>query len=190
MSQNSEENKSSTTALLLAWQQGDSNAGDALSTLVHAELDRLARGYMYGERAAHTLQATALVNEAWLQLVDANVAIESREHFCALAARMMRRILVDHARARGRDKRGGGAQAITLNESLVGDGNGTLGLLEIDEALTRLAEHDPKLCEAVELVYFGGLSYEEAARVLGMSRSSFGAELKFARAWLQRAMQG
>ncbi len=188
MSQNTQGNKSSTTALLLAWQDGDAAAGEALGAFVHAELDRLARSYMYGERKSHILQATALVNEAWLRLVDAKVAIDSREHFYALAARMMRRILVDHARSRSREKRGGGVQAITLHESLVEDGNRSLQLFEIDEALTRLAEHDPTLCEAVELIYFGGLGYDEAARVLGMSRSSFGAELKFAKAWLRQAL--
>lgn len=179
------------TDLLVAWRDGDEAALERLSPLLYTELRRLAGAYMAREAPGHTLQATALVNEAFVRLVDADVDYRDRRHFFALAARMMRRILVDHARSRERDKRGGGVLALSYDEELHvpagGEGN-TASVLELDEALSRLAEIDTRMVEAVELIFFGGLTYEEAAEVLGVSRSTLFEDVRFARAWLKRAM--
>ena len=177
------------TSLLLAWQQGDEQALQKLSPFVYQELRRLAGRAMAGEGAGHTLQTTALVHEAYVRLVDAEVDFQGRHHFFALAARMMRRILVDHARAKRRVKRGGNESPVDLEVAAhIAAGSGGTDILELDEALTKLAENDPRLAEAVELIYFGGLSYDEAAAELGISRSVLGEDLKFAKAWLKNAM--
>jgi RNA polymerase sigma factor (TIGR02999 family) len=178
------------TGLLVAWRDGDEAALERLSPLLYTELRRLAGAYMAREAPGHTLQATALVNEAFVRLVDADVDYRDRRHFFALAARMMRRILVDHARTRERDKRGGGVVALSFDEEQhvpAGASDGT-SILELDEALSRLGEIDARMVEAVELIFFGGLTYEEAAEVLGISRSTLFEDVRFARAWLKRAM--
>lgn len=177
------------TGLLRDWRDGDEEALERLSPYVYQELRRLARKYMAGEGPRHTLQATALVNEAFIRLIDGDIDYESRKHFFVIAARMMRRVLVDHARAKGRKKRGEGALAITLVEDVhLGDDDPDLSILVLDEALTRLAVSDPRMASAVELVYFGGLSFDDAADILGVSRSTAYEDVRFARAWLKNEM--
>ena len=176
------------TQLLADWQQGDKGAFSTLSPIVYDELRRIAARLMRGEAPGHTLQATALVNEAFMSLMAGSVSVSDRQHFFSLAARVMRRALVDHARGKGRQKRGGELQRMTLNTSAGSDQNQTLDVLELDDALTRLGDEDPKLVQAIELIYFGGLSYSEAAAELEVSRTALVAELKFAKAWLRRAM--
>lgn len=176
------------TGLLLAWQGGDEAALKQLSPHIYEELHRLAGRAMSGENQGHTLQTTALVHEAYLRLTDAELALENRQHFYALAARMMRRILVDHARGKRREKRGSGVRHETLNESIALGGDSLTTIIELDDALGKLSENDPKLAEAVELIYFGGLSYEEVATELGIPRTRLFEEIKFAKAWLQAAM--
>jgi RNA polymerase sigma factor (TIGR02999 family) len=178
------------TGILAAWQAGDRAALDKLLPLVYSELRRLAGRAMAGEGAGHVLQTTALLHEAYERLIDADVKLEDRRHFFALAARVMRRVLVDHARAKRSEKRGGGVRHETLNPSIAIEGESPLTILELDDALGKLAEQDPRLAEAVELVYFGGLSYEEAAAELGVSRTALFEDLTFAKAWLRRAMSG
>ena len=176
------------TALLRHWQAGDASAFERLYSLVHGELSRVAHHCMNGEGASHTLQTSGVVSEVYLRMVGADLDVSDREHFFALAARMMRRILVDHARSKRRVKRGAGAAPLTLDESAIVDENSSEILVEVDEALLRLAEHDERMAQAVELVYFGGLSYDDAARALDVSRSTLYADLKFAKAWLKQAM--
>jgi len=175
------------TALLRRWRGGDQTALDRLVPLVYDELHRLAQGYMRGERPDHTLQATALVNEAYLRLVDAEVDWKDRSHFFAVAATTMRRILVDHARAHGRQKRAG--VKVSLEESLVVAPEREADLVVIDEALTRLATHDERAAKAVELHYFGGLTYAEIAEALGVSEATVDRDLRFAKAWLYREIE-
>lgn len=176
------------TQLIARWREGDAAALEALTPYIYDELKRLARGYMRRERANHTLQATALVNEAFLQLAGVDADFQSRAHFMVVAARLMRRTLVDHARARASQKRGGGERPVTLHEEAVGDPASSDELLELDVALDRLADEDRELATTVELIYFGGLTYEEAAEYLGRSRSAVYDDLRFAKAWLKREM--
>jgi RNA polymerase sigma factor (TIGR02999 family) len=175
------------TALLHAWRAGDRGALDRLIPLVHDELHRLAQGCMRGERPDHTLQATALVNEVYLRLVGSEVDWKDRAHFFAVAATTMRRILVDHARAKGRKKRAGAL--VSLEESAVVAPDREDELLAIDEALTRLAAHDERAARTVELHYFGGLTYDEIAEALGVSAATVDRDLRFAKAWLYRELK-
>jgi RNA polymerase sigma factor (TIGR02999 family) len=177
----------SVTTLLRAWRAGDRGALDRLIPLVHEELHRLAQGYMRGERPDHTLQATALVNEAYLRLVEADVDWRDRAHFFAVAATTMRRILVDHARSKGRKKRAGAL--VSLEESAVVAPDRDAELLAIDEALTRLAGNDERAAKVVELHYFGGLTYDEIAEALGISAATVDRDLRFAKAWLYRELK-
>ncbi len=177
------------TQLLRDWQAGDSDAFDQLYGQLHPELLRVAHHYLSRENEGHTLQTGGVVNEVYLRLVGSNAQVTDRSHFLALAARMMRRILVDHARSRARVKRGAGTPAVTLDESALISSDSIDVLLEVDEALERLAGHDRRMAEAIELVYFGGLDYDMAAEALGVSRSTLYADLKFAKAWLKEAMQ-
>lgn len=172
------------TQLLHAWREGDREALDRLIPLVHDELHRLAAGYMRGERPDHTLQTTALVNEAYLRLVGADVDWRDRAHFFAVAATTMRRILVDHARARGRGKRAG--VKISLDEAVLLTPDTSDEMLALDEAMTRLAERDERAARTVELHYFGGLTYDEIAEVVGVSAATVHRDLRLARAWLYR----
>lgn len=175
------------TRLLGAWQAGDQAALDELTPYVYAELQRLAASYMRREQSGHTLQATALVHEAFLKLVGAEVDFASRAHFYGIASRIMRRLLVEHARAAGRQKRGGGLHQITLNEGAIA-GDGTADVIELDEALNKLAEFDARMARAVELIHFGGMQHDEAAKALGVSRTTLYEDLKLAKAWLSREM--
>ena len=158
------------TALLLAWSAGDQAALDRLMPLVYDELRRLARSYMRQERAGHTLQTTALIHEAYLRLINADeVRLENRTHFFAVAARLMRQILVDFARARGYQKRGGGAQQVSLDDALMIGQPRDEELLALDEALNALAQTDERKSRVVELRFFGGLTEAETAEALNVS---------------------
>ena len=175
--------------LLQAWGQGDEAAFNQLVSLVHAELCRLARRYMIGERAGHTLQTTALVNEAYLRLLNAQqVNWQNRAHFFAVAAELMRRILVDSARARGGQKRGGGVPKVTLDEALVGPQAKGPDLVALDDALQTLSEMDQRKGRVVELRFFGGLSVEETAEVLKVAPNTVLRDWKFAKKWLKREL--
>ncbi|MGH9258362.1 MAG: sigma-70 family RNA polymerase sigma factor [Acidimicrobiales bacterium] len=175
--------------LLLAWKGGDEAALERLLPLVYDELHALAQRRLRGERPDHTLQTTALIHEAYLRLVGADVAWEGRVHFLAVAAQTMRRILVDHARARGRAKRGGGARPITLDEGLAVAADTSSDIVELDEALQRLSTLDERKARAVELHYFGGLTYDETAAALGVSPATVDRELRLAKAWLYRELR-
>lgn len=177
------------TQLLLAWNQGDEAALEHLTPLVHAELRRLARRYMRRERPGHTLQASALVNEVYLRLVDGEqVRWHDRAHFFAIAARLMRRILVDHARARRSRKRGGGASEVSLDEALTVSQEPGRDLVALDDALTALATVDLRRSRVVELRFFGGLSVDETAEVLKVSPDTIGRDWRLAKAWLLREL--
>lgn len=172
------------TRLLLAWSAGDQEALRRLTPLVYQELHRLAASYMARERIGHTLQPTALVNEAYLRLVDLQgVGWRDRAHFVAVAARTMRRILVDFARSRGYQKRNGG-ERVTLDESLVGAGQPGPDLVALDDALTRLEEIDERKSRIVELRYFGGLQVDETAEVLQISPETVARDWRAAKVWL------
>ena len=180
------------TRLLLEWGGGNRAALDELMPLVYEELRRLARRYMTGERRGHTLQTTALVNEAYLRLVDQQgVRWQSRAHFFGIAARLMRQILVDHARGRQAAKRGGGAQVLLSVGALDRLGaREDVNLLELDEALGRLEKVDPQKTQIVELRYFGGLTIEETAEALSISPATVKRDWAMARAWLRRELGG
>jgi RNA polymerase sigma factor (TIGR02999 family) len=176
------------TGLLQAWSGGDEAALAALTPLVHAELRRLARGYMGRERPDHTLQATGLVNECYLRLVDARqVRWQDRAHFFALAARLMRRILVDFARSRQYGKRGGGAEHVTLDEQMRAIEPGR-DLIALDEALNALAALDERKSQIVEMRFFGGLSNAEVGQALGISAKTVMREWQIAKVWLLREL--
>jgi RNA polymerase sigma-70 factor (ECF subfamily) len=179
------------TALLLAWGRGDDSALERLMPLVHDELRRLARRLMRDERPGHTLQTAALVNEAYLRLVDASrVRWQDRAHFFALCARLMRRILVDHARSRNYQKRGGGLRHVSLHDDLVGPGERATDLVALDDALETLARSDPRKSRVVELRFFAGLSVEETAEALDVSPETVMRDWKFAKVWLLRELRG
>jgi RNA polymerase sigma factor (TIGR02999 family) len=177
------------TQLLQAWRRGDREALDKLTPLVYDELRRLAERAMRGERPDHTLQPTALVHEAYVRLVEANVEWKDRVHFMATAATMMRRILVDHAKSKGRAKRGGGAAKLTLEEAVLVSSEPSEDLVLLDEALSRLADQDERKARVIELKYFGGLNYDETAEALDISASTVDRELRMAKAWLYRELQ-
>ena len=175
------------TRLLADWSRGDRSALDKLFPFVHAELRRIARRQMSGERPGHTLQATALVNEAYLRLAgQEGFEWHDRAHFFAVCAQVMRHILIDHARAHVRDKRGGGALHVSLNEAAVMAAEQAGDFVALDEALRALEAVDPQKARIVELRYFGGLSIEETAEVLKMSPRTVRREWRRAKAWLYR----
>lgn len=172
------------TQLLLSWSRGDPEAFEALAPIVYAELKRIARRHMASERVGHTLQATALVSEAYLRLIDIRkVQWQNRAHFFALSARMMRRVLVDAARSRGSKKRGAAAMKVSLEEGLLVDDPGR-HLLALDDALNALAKVDERKSKVVEMRFFGGLSVEETAEALGVSVDTVMRDWKVAKAWL------
>ncbi|MBI1766339.1 MAG: sigma-70 family RNA polymerase sigma factor [Acidobacteria bacterium] len=178
------------TQLLHAWHDGDAAALAQLTPLVYGELQRLAHGYLRGERAGHTLQTTALINEAYLRLFDwQHVEWQDRAHFIAIAAQMMRRVLVDFARARHYAKRGSQAQQLEFDETLIAAQQRDAELIALDDALQLLGEVDPRKCRIVELRYFGGLSVDETAEALQLSRRTVLREWKLARAWLYRELR-
>jgi RNA polymerase sigma-70 factor, ECF subfamily len=177
------------TKLLQAWGQGEDAALNELLSLVYPEIHRIARRYMFGERTGRTLQTTALVNEAYLRLVKSqNVNWQNRAHFFAIAAQVMRRILVDSVRARGGQKRGGGIPKVTLDEVFVGPQEKGPDLVAVDDALKILGEIDPRKSRVVELRFFGGLSVEETAEVLKVAPNTVLRDWKMAKMWLKREM--
>ena len=179
------------TALLLAWNRGDPDALDALLPLVYEELRRLAGRYMKQEREGHSLQATALVNEAYLRLIEVKqVRWQNRAHFFAMAARLMRRILVDAARSRTYHKRGGGAPVLSLDEALVIPNQPGHDFVALDDALSALAAIDQRKSQVVEMRFFGGLTLEETAEALSVSRDTVIRDWRMAKLWLLRELRG
>jgi RNA polymerase sigma-70 factor, ECF subfamily len=177
------------TVLLRAWREGDETALDALVPLVHDELRRIARRCLYGERANHSVQATELVNEAFLRLVDVqHIDWQNRTHFLAMSARLMRRVLVDLARSRGADKRGGGAVRVTLDEATIGHGGAAADVVRLDDALQARSALDDRKGRVVELRFFGGLTVDEIAAALQVSSKTVLRDWEFARVWLQREL--
>lgn len=185
--------RQAVTRLLSAWRSGDLRALERLTPLIYEELRNRARRYMRRERPGHTLQATAVVHEAFVKLVEMNVSWQDRAHFFAVAARQMRRILVDHAKARYRSKRGGTTATNSLEEFHTLDidpmTSGDIDVLEIDEALERLAGHNPRLAEIVELHYFGGLTYQELSETLKISEATVDRDLRLAKAWILKQIR-
>ena len=177
------------TRLLRAWSRGDEAALEALIPLIYKELRQRAHRYMGRERPGHTLQTTALINEVYLRLVGSPVAWESRSHFFAIAARMMRRILVDHARTRRSLKRGGEGRPVSLDEEHLAGSQPDRDLVSLDDSLDALATLDPRKVRVVELRFFGGLSVEETAEVLKVSPQTVLRDWKLAKVWLLRAMR-
>jgi RNA polymerase sigma factor (TIGR02999 family) len=176
------------TRLLKEWGAGNKAALDELMPVVYQQLRKLASICLRSERRDHTLPATALVHEAYLRLVEADVAWQDRVHFFAVSARLLRRILVDHAKANKRQKRGGGAEMIPLDEAIQIGPQSTGGIVELDLALQRLAEHDQRKSEIIELLCFGGLTYDEAAAALNISPATVHRELTMGKAWLHREL--
>jgi len=178
------------SALLRAWTEGDQGALDRLTPIVYGELRRLARRYMKRERSGHSLQTTALVNEAYMRLVDyERMQWQNRAHFFAVSAQLMRRILVEHAR-RHNLKRGGGVQHVSLDEAAVVDGGQDADLVALDDAMNALARIDPRKVQVVEMRFFGGLSVEETAEVLRVSPITVKRDWRAARIWLYREITG
>ena len=179
------------TAILRAWSDGDRGALDRLTPIVYDELRRLARRYMRGERAGHSLQTSALVNEAYMRLVDyKRMQWQNRAHFFAVSAQLMRRILVDHAR-RHNLKRGGGVPHVSLDDAaVVGGGEPSADLVALDDALNALARLDPRKVQVVEMRFFGGLSVDETAAVLQISAVTVMRDWSTAKAWLYRELTG
>jgi len=179
------------TELLQAWRGGDQGALDRLIPLIHAELHRLAHHYMLGERPGHTLQTTALINEAYLRLVNASqVTWENRAHFLAVSANLMRRVLVDFARSRGYQKRGGDVVKVDFDEDRIPSSGRGADVIAVDDALEALAAFDERGARVVELRFFGGLSESETAEVLGVSTRTVKREWASAKAWLLREIDG
>lgn len=179
------------TKLLIDWNNGSPEALEKLLPMVEAELRRIAANYMRRESPGHTLQTTALVNEAYLKLIDQReVRWQNRAHFFALASQVMRRILLDHARAQGRAKRGGGAMHVNLEDVPVMTTQKSEELIALDEALVRLANFDERKSKIVEMRFFGGLNVNEVAEVLGIAPVTVMLHWRLAKAWLQREMRG
>lgn len=179
------------TQLLTAWSEGDQTALEQLAPLIHSELHRLAHHYMRGERPGHLLQTSALVNEAYVRLIDwKNVRWQNRAHFFAVAAQMMRRILVDFARESQYIKRGAGALQVSLTQAESFAMNRNTDLVALDEALTGLAQIDPRKVRVVEMRFFAGLSVEEVAGVLKVSKETVMRDWRLAKVWLLRELEG
>jgi len=177
------------TELLLAWGNGNKEALDKLMPLVYAELRKLARQHLNKERPGHTLQTTDLIHETYLKLVNqSRVQWQNRTHFFGVSAQLMRRILVDRARRRKRAKRGGGVPMLSLDEGATASRKPPIDIVAFDEALTRLADIDPRKAQVVELRFFGELSVEETAEFLKLSNITIMRECKMAKAWLHRAL--
>lgn len=179
------------TRLLSAWQSGDSEALHRLTPIIYDELRRRARQYMQRERQDHTLCATAVVNETFMQLLDMHVSLNDRKHFFAIAATQMRRILVDHAKSRSSEKRG--RKLVQSLDDCVGADQiadaSQLGIVEMDDALSKLAKHNAQLAELVEMHYFAGLTYKEIAKAENLPEITVERQLRMAKAWLLRNMQ-
>ena len=178
------------TQLLVAWSEGEQDALQKLTPLVYTELHRLAHRYMAGERTGHTLQSTALVNEAYMHLIDSShVRWQNRAHFFAISAQLMRRILVDSARSRKYAKRGGQAQRLSLDEALLVPEERGADLVALDDAMSALAAVDLRKSRVVELRFFGGLSVEETAEVLKVSPETVMRDWRLAKVWLRRELR-
>jgi RNA polymerase sigma factor (TIGR02999 family) len=177
------------TQLLTDWRSGHPQALDRLTPLVYDELRRLARNYMRAERGSHTLQATAVVHEAFMRLIQANVALQDRGHFFALASRLMRRVLVDHAKSRSRLKRNSGARDLAEDAA---DALPPLDfdVIALDDALEGLQQMEPRLAQVIELHYFGGLTYDQIAAAVGTSAATVHRDIRLARAWLLNEIGG
>jgi RNA polymerase sigma factor (TIGR02999 family) len=180
--------RQAVTQLLKEVGRGNKEAVDELIPLVYDQLRRLASRCLMAERPGHTLRATALVHEAYLRLAGADTDWQDRVQFYAVAARTMRRILVDHARSNGRQKRGSGAEKVSLDEAIHVGEETSLDLVDLDEALERLAALDPRKSQIIELLFFGGLTTEESAAALGISPATLHRDLKMAKAWLYREL--
>jgi RNA polymerase sigma factor (TIGR02999 family) len=178
----------SVTRLLKQWSDGNKQALDQLMPVVYDQLHKLASRCLRAERPDHTLQPTALVHEAYLRLVDADVTWQDRAHFFAVSARLLRRILVDHAKTSKRKKRGAGVEKVPLDETMIVGSEFSVGIVELDAALERLASQDQRKYEILELLCFGGLTYDEAAAVLNISPATVHRELRMAKAWLHREL--
>jgi RNA polymerase sigma factor (TIGR02999 family) len=182
-------NSGDFTRLLIDWRQGDKGALDQLTPLIYTELRRLAGSYMRRERADHTLQATALVNEAYMRLAGVQgVEWKDRAHFVGIAARIMRQILLQHARSHNANKRGGDQRKVALDEVMVGTDEAARDIIALHDALEALARLDERKSRILELRYFGGLTATEIAEVLDLSEATIGREMKFAYAWLHQAV--
>jgi RNA polymerase sigma factor (TIGR02999 family) len=176
------------TGLLRQWRGGDGAALDQLMPVVYEELRRLAGRHLQGERPGHTLRATDLVHELYIRLVDADIEWKDRTHFYAIAARILRRVLVEYARSHNRQKRGSGEAPIPLDEAVLVGPESAAIVLELDDALQRLSEFDARKSDIVQLLFFGGLTYDETAMALDVSPATIHRELKLAKAWLYREM--
>ena len=184
----SENQQHRITQLLLDWRGGDAAALEALTRQVYDDLHRIAQRQLRGERPGHTLQPTALVNEAYARLLAGEVSPQNRAHLLAVAARTMRRILIDHARATRRQKRGGDAVKVTLSENLVAPQSDAVDIIAVDDALTSLHDRDAQKSDIFELHFFGGLTRAEIAAALSLSPSKVHRELTFAKAWLSHEL--
>jgi RNA polymerase sigma-70 factor (ECF subfamily) len=178
------------TQLLAEWRSGHPQALERLTPLVYDELRRLARNYMRAERGSHTLQATAVVHEAFLRLIQANVALQDRGHFFALASRLMRRVLVDHAKSRSRIKRNSGVRDAIAEDSGEVLPPMDFDVIALDDALEGLQQMEPRLAQVIELHYFGGLTYDQIAAALSTSAATVHRDIRLARAWLLNEIGG
>ena len=179
------------TQLLLTWGEGDQSALEKLAPLIHSELHRLAKGYMAQERPGHLLQTSALINEVYLRLIDwKNVKWQNRAHFFGVSAQLMRRVLVDFARSHNYQKRGGGAQPVSLAEVAVEIKERPVDILALDEALERLAILDARQCQVVEMKFFGGMEMEEIAEAMQISLGTVKRDWSLAKLWLLRELSG
>jgi RNA polymerase sigma factor (TIGR02999 family) len=178
------------TQLLTEWRSGHPQALERLTPLVYDELRRLARNYMRAERGSHTLQATAVVHEAFLRLIQANVALQDRGHFFALASRLMRRVLVDHAKSRSRIKRNAGARDFVVDDAIEPPIPMDFDVIALDDALEGLQQMEPRLAQVIELHYFGGMTYDQIAAAVGTSAATVHRDIRLARAWLLNEIGG
>jgi RNA polymerase sigma factor (TIGR02999 family) len=176
------------TSLLQQWRGGNHEALDQLMPIVYNELRRLAGRCLQSERPGHTLRATALVHEAYIRLMDADIGWQDRAHFYAVAARVVRRILVEYARTHSRQKRGGGEEPIPLDEAVIVGPEAASTVLDLDEALQRLSALDARKSDIIQLIFFGGLTYDETAAALNISPATVHRELTLAKAWLHREL--
>jgi RNA polymerase sigma-70 factor, ECF subfamily len=188
--QQQQQGKSDVTILLKQWKSGDASALEQVTPLVYEELRRLAASYLRREREGHTLQPTALLNEAYMRLVAVEQDFSSRAHFFGVAAHLMRLILVDHARSKRRQKRGGGEAAVPLEESMAVAQSRPETLLALDEGLRQLAAFDERKAKVIEMRFFGGMNLEETAEALDISQATVGREQRMAEAWLNRYLSG
>ena len=178
------------TQLLSDWRSGEPHALDRLTPLVYEELRKLARNYMRAERGSHTLQATAVVHEAFLRLIQTNVALQDRAHFFALASRLMRHVLVDHAKSRSRAKRNPVLRDGDGDERAESPQHMEVDIIHLDDALESLVKFEPRLAQVVELHYFGGMTYDEIAAAMGASAATVHRDIRLARAWLLDEIDG